>query len=283
MTLRQLIAEGRGRLTPVYGPSESTWLMRIIMEYLKGWNQVDLLTRADDEVSDYICEKASSIIDRLLRGEPIQYITGDTYWHGMTLKVTPDVLIPRPETSELVDIIATDRSASDLRVLDICTGSGCIAIALASSLSFPQVTGIDISDAALDVARENAALRKVKVTFLRADALKPIPFPDGSIDIIVSNPPYVLDSERTDMPSNVVGREPDLALFVPDSDPLKFYNPISREGFRVAAPGGSLYFEINPLEADGVKKTMEEAGWSDVEILLDIHGRKRFAKGHKLS
>ena len=180
MTLKQLLDNGRARLAPLYGQGEADWMMRIIMEYLKGWKQADLLLRADEEVSDFIAGKADAIIARLLDNEPLQYILGETYWHGMTLKVTPDVLIPRPETSELVDLITSENTAPDLNVLDVCTGSGCIAVALANTLPFAEVIGTDISDAALAVARENASLRKLKVGFIHSDALGQFPFDDGA-------------------------------------------------------------------------------------------------------
>lgn len=258
---------------------EADWMMRIIMEYLKGWKQADLLIRADEEVSDFIAGKADTIITRLLGNEPLQYILGETYWHGMTLKVTPDVLIPRPETSELVDLITSENTAPDLRVLDVCTGSGCIAVALANTLPFAKVTGTDISEAALDVARENACLRKLKVGFIHSDALGRFPFDDGSMDIVVSNPPYITESEKKEMEPNVLDHEPDIALFVPDSDPLRFYTAISREGLRVTPPGGRIYFEINPLFALQVSRMMTDTGWDDVQILPDMHGKQRFAKG----
>ena len=279
MTLRQLLDNGRARLALLYGQGEADWMMRIIMEYLKGWKQADLLLRADEEVSDFIAGKADAIIARLLDNEPLQYILGETYWHGMTLKVTPDVLIPRPETSELVDLITSENTAPDLNVLDVCTGSGCIAVALANTLPFAKVTGTDISDAALAVARENASLRKLKVGFMHSDALGQFPFDDGSMDIVVSNPPYITDSEKKEMEPNVLDHEPGLALFVPDADPLRFYTAISREGFRVTRPGGKIYFEINPLFARQVSRMMTETGWDDVQILPDMHGKQRFAKG----
>ena len=279
MTLRQLLDNGRARLAPLYGQGEADWMMRIIMEYLKGWKQADLLLRADEEVSDFIAGKADAIIARLLDNEPLQYILGETYWHGMTLKVTPDVLIPRPETSELVDLITSENTAPDLNVLDVCTGSGCIAVALANTLLFSRVTGTDISDAALAVARENASLRKLKVGFMHSDALGQFPFDDGSMDIVVSNPPYITESEKKEMEPNVLDHEPGLALFVPDADPLRFYTAISREGFRVTRPGGKIYFEINPLFARQVSRMMTETGWDDVQILPDMHGKQRFAKG----
>lgn len=275
-TLKQLLDSSRSRLTPVYGGSEASWLLRIIMEHLKGWNQVELLMRADKEVSDFLVSSVNAVLDRLLHHEPIQYIFGDTYWHGMTLKVSPDVLIPRPETEELVDLIVKDNQQSDLKVLDVCTGSGCIAVALAKFLNFPQVTAIDISQPALAIARENAALQKVKVTFETADALDLGKTLTGKYDIIVSNPPYVMESEKSAMDRNVLDHEPGLALFVPDSDPLKFYKAIATYAYTALEDNGRLYFELNPLTADVLRKWLSQSGWSDVTLLPDINAKTRF-------
>ena len=275
-TLKQLLDSSRSRLTPVYGGSEASWLLRIIMEHLKGWDQVELLMRADKEVSDFLVSSVNAVIDRLLHHEPIQYIFGDTYWHGMTLKVSPDVLIPRPETEELVDIIVKDNQQSDLKVLDVCTGSGCIAVALAKFMNFPQVTAIDISQPALAIARENATLQKVKVKFETADALDLGKTLTGKYDIIVSNPPYVMESEKSAMDSNVLDHEPALALFVPDRDPLKFYKAIATYAYTALDDKGRLYFELNPLTANALRSWMLQSVWSDVTFLPDINAKTRF-------
>ena len=275
-TLKQLLDSSRSRLTPVYGGSEASWLLRIIMEHLKGWDQVELLMRADKEVSDFLVSSVNAVIDRLLHHEPIQYIFGDTYWHGMTLKVSPDVLIPRPETEELVDIIVKDNQQSDLKVLDVCTGSGCIAVALAKFMNFPQVTAIDISQPALAIARENATLQKVKVKFETADALDLGKTLTGKYDIIVSNPPYVMESEKSAMDSNVLDHEPALALFVPDRDPLKFYKAIATYAYTALDDKGRLYFELNPLTANALRSWMLQSGWTDVTFLPDINAKTRF-------
>lgn len=281
MTLQQLINSTRSRLEPLYGRDEAEWMIRITMEHLKGWDRTELILRADREVSDFIADKVAAVTDRLVAGEPLQYILGDTYWHGMTLKVTPDVLIPRPETSQLVDIICDENKGDDLRVLDVCTGSGCIAIALASTLPFSAVTAVDISDKALAVARENAALRKVRVDYLKADALKPLPLREGSFDIVVSNPPYIAESEKKEMDKNVVDYEPALALFVPDDDPLRFYTPIALTAYRLLKPGGKLYFEVNSDYATDVACMLSGHGWDDAQVLIDLYGRKRFVTAHK--
>lgn len=275
-TLKQLLDSSRSRLTPVYGGSEASWLLRIIMEHLKGWDQVELLMRADKEVSDFTVSSVNAVIDRLLHHEPIQYIFGDTYWHGMTLKVTPDVLIPRPETEELVDLIVKDNRQSDLKVLDVCTGSGCIAVALAKCMNFPQVTAIDISQPALAIARENAALQKVKVKFETADALDLGKTLTEKYDIIISNPPYVMESEKSAMDSNVLDHEPALALFVSDRDPLKFYKAIATYAYTALEDKGRLYFELNPLTADVLSEWLSQSGWNDVTLLPDINTKTRF-------
>ncbi|MDE6378694.1 MAG: peptide chain release factor N(5)-glutamine methyltransferase, partial [Duncaniella sp.] len=229
MTYRQLIDSSINRLTPLYEPGEARWLVRIMMEHFTRMTRTDLMLRGDEEASQLLEEKVSAVIERLLRNEPIQYILGETYWHGLTLKVTPEVLIPREETSELIDIIADDCGGrSDLNVADLCTGSGCIAIALARVLPFSTVTATDISAGALVVARENASACKVKITFIQGDILRGVPLPDGSMDVIVSNPPYICRKEEIDMNANVLDYEPHLALFVPDDDPLCFYREIGR-------------------------------------------------------
>lgn len=284
MTISQYTRQCIGRLAPVYEPSEARWLMRITLEHLTGWSQTDLMLNADREASAPLTANVDTIIDRLLLNEPIQYILGSTYWHGLTLKVTPSVLIPREETSELVDLIERDYGqTTDLHVLDICTGSGCIAIALARSLPFASVTGSDISDDALAVARENATACKVKVNFIAEDALQTSSLPDATFDIIVSNPPYIAQSEDKLMEANVLDYEPHSALFVPDDNPLLFYKSISANGRRLAKAGGRLYLEINPLYCPQLCAMLTADGWADVQSIKDIHGKDRFVTARQPS
>lgn len=273
--------DARSRLAPVYGDGEARWMLRIVMEHVKGWDQTELAIRAADEVSDFIVGRVNEAVDFLLKGEPIQYIYGDTYWYGMTLKVTPDVLIPRPETEELVDLIVKENPASDLRVFDVCTGSGCIAVALAKALDFPVVDASDISDKALTVAKENASLQKVTVNFFKADALNLTDNSEERYDIIVSNPPYVMESEKAQMDRNVLDYEPALALFVPDDDALKFYKAIATFAKDTLSEKGRLYFELNPLTAEVLKKWMTAEGWNDVQALPDMYGKTRFMSARK--
>lgn len=277
LTLGSLCQATASRLAPTFGDSEARWMVRIIMQELKGYSRVDLAVKADAEVSDYLIGKVNSVVDRLLAGEPIQYIFEATEFYGLRLSVSPSVLIPRPETAELVDLIVRENGhRQDLRVLDVCTGSGCIAVALARNLPFSLVEAIDLSEDAISVARTNAAALKVKVDFRKADALRLLPEPSPRFDIIVSNPPYVLDSERAEMAPNVLDHEPHMALFVPDSDPLRFYTAIAAYATTALTPGGRLYFELNPLTADTLGAELRKGGWADVAVLPDTDSKRRF-------
>lgn len=281
--LKSVVAGIIQRLSPKYGTGEAREMSRIIFENLKGWNPVELAIRQDEPVSNFIIGKIEGIITRLLDDEPIQQIFGNTCFYGMKLKVTRDTLIPRPETAELVDIIVKENQQKDLRVLDAGTGSGCIAIALSRNLPFPQVTAIDISGKALEVASENAGNLHAHVDFLNVDILTLPAGLDGKVfDIIVSNPPYIAEKEKAAMERNVVDFEPASALFVPDSDPLRFYTALLRSADgALLAPGGRIYFEINPEYAADLKKEAENLGFIDVTLIRDTYGKLRFLTAKK--
>jgi release factor glutamine methyltransferase len=281
-TVGELVATLRRVLTPHYGSGEASALCSIILEESLRLKPVDVVMRREEQVLPESVLRIEKIVERLLRDEPIQYIYGHTQWYGAELKVTPDVLIPRQETSQLVDIIV-DRwgGRSDLRVMDVCTGSGCIAVTLARVLPFARVDAVDISEKALAVARENAALSRVKVNFACADALALARPKEACYDIIVSNPPYIPQRDSAAMAANVLDYEPHLALFVPDNDALKFYRPIVEYAATALVPGGMLYFELDPAGAEGVAECMRNAGLDDVELLRDYAGRVRFAVGRK--
>ena len=236
------------------------------------------------------------IIARLLHFEPIQYIFGHTLWCGLDLKVTPATLIPRPETAELVERIQntdrfTDRIQTDnasLRVLDIGTGSGCIAIALKKAHPEWQVTGIDISPEAIEVARENARRNNVEVDFQVADIfdsneeLVTGKWSNGKwFDIVVSNPPYICESEKSQMRRNVLDYEPETALFVPDDDPLKFYRRIAKLFSILSGMDrvGFLFFEINEAYPKEMEAMLQEEGYTDIKITNDIYGKPRIIEG----
>lgn len=265
----------RNSLIPLYGKGETEAIIRIIFHHLKNWNLTDILIHKEDELSPFIKGQIDEILERLLKYEPIQYITGEARFHGMELKIKPGVLIPRPETEELVDIIIDrNKERADLRILDVCTGSGCIALALARNLPFSKVTAIDISPLAIEVARENSNLLKTKIKIVEDDIFEWDPH--EKYDIIVSNPPYVLDKEALHMEKNVLNYEPHEALFVRDDDPLVFYERISDLSLECLAKNGELYFEINPLFADSLKKMLEKKGFSEVSIIRDSYGKERF-------
>lgn len=275
--LRQLL---RQRLTPKYGDREATAMSREIIMHLKGWSLTRLIADEEKEASDFVKQRANEILKLLMQYMPLQYALGETTFHGLTLKVRPGVLIPRPETEELVDLIVKENSASDLRVLDLCTGSGAIAVALARALPFCRMDAVDFSDKALEVARENAADLKVNVTFTLADVFK-LKLPPATYDIIVSNPPYVDRSEMSEMEPNVLDYEPHEALFVDDDTPLVFYEKICSLAATALKEGGRLYFEINPRHAAELKRLIGSSCFSDVTIIKDTHGKDRFASAIK--
>ncbi|MCM1504307.1 MAG: peptide chain release factor N(5)-glutamine methyltransferase [Muribaculum sp.] len=276
-TLKELFESLRLRLTPMYGAGEADAMTKIIVEDMLHYTPVDAVLRKDTTISAFMCGKIDKVVERLLSGEPLQYILGKARFYGADLRVTPAVLIPRPETEELVDIVVKEQGDKpDLKVLDLCTGSGCIAVTLARVLKFATVTGVDISADALEVAADNAHSSRVKVRWVLADVLTMLPSKSASYDIIVSNPPYVLESEKAEMEGNVLDYEPHLALFVPDSDPLEFYRPIADYASKVLAPGGRIYLEINPLSASSVADCLKSRGFKDVDIIRDISGKQRF-------
>lgn len=269
------------RLTPVVGEREARAMADEIILDVTGRNRLSIALNPDTPLEPESLSRIDSICQRVIAGEPLQYVLGYAYFAGLKIMVTPAVLIPRPETAQLVDMIVDNSdSISDLSVLDICTGSGCIALALARRLRFPHITAVDISPDALAVARDNADALNLNTTIgiQQADALNMPSSLSGPYDIIVSNPPYIARCERSDMDRRVLEHEPALALFVPDSDPLEFYRSIGKYAMEALAPGGSLYFEINPLFVEQLKKMLSTQGWADVEIIRDFTGRNRFAR-----
>lgn len=276
-SVAELNRECISRLEPSLGRREAEAVMRLLWEELKGYSPTDLIMKGDYKVSEYMLDKIRAAVGRVEAGEPVQYVVGRARFCGLDFEVTPAVLIPRPETAGLVDIIV-DRTGgrSDLRVTDLCTGSGCIAIALARALPFARVTAVDISPEALEVARRNGAALRTRVGWVCADILS-LPIPAApEADIVVCNPPYVLESERASMEQHVTDHEPALALFVPDSDPLRFYHAAARYAMTALSGGGRLYFELNPLTADRLAGELRHSGWEDVELLRDFAGAVRY-------
>jgi len=256
-----------------YGKAEAEELIyRLIDAYfdktrLEYW---DLTQTNLDLESPEIKNIFAQAINRLLQFEPVQYIVGHTFFLDYKLDVSPAVLIPRQETEELVAmIIANEKENRGLKILDIGTGSGCIPIALSSELDCKEVIGLDVSNDALEVAKANAQTNKSSVEFRNLDILSE-EIPKSTFDIIVSNPPYVLESDKKAMDKNVLNYEPGLALFVPDDSPLKFYIAIAEKSLAALVEGGRLYFEIHEKFGRKIKSLMEQMGYLKVEIHQDI-------------
>lgn len=267
-------------LEPLYGNGEARAITDYVLDVCFGLSKADILCGAVEEMTAEKTAELNKIFGRLMEGEPVQYVLGRAEFCGRWFSVRPGVLIPRPETEELCAWITADSKASaSPKVLDIGTGSGCIAITLQLDMPESNVTAWDISADALDVARENAQQLGANVNFVKQDALNAKP--EGEWDVIVSNPPYICEKEKKDMAVNVLEHEPHKALFVPDAAPLLFYRAITRLAVQTLNKGGRLYFEINPIYADDTCRMMRAEGMTAVELRSDMYGKQRMAKGVK--
>ena len=271
-------------LTSVYEDDEAQAVARMVYEVRFRLSLSDICIGKDTQLSADSQTQLEEIAQRLLNQEPVQYVLGETTFAGRTFKVTPDVLIPRPETAELCEWIDTSISPSGKRVLDIGTGSGCIAITLALAWPEADVTAWDISAEALAVAQENAEYLGARITFRQVDILMEAPASwegVGECHLIVSNPPYITAREATAMEHNVLDWEPHRALFVPDNDPLLFYRAIARYAQQALEPQGWLYFEINPLYADELHRLLDTMGYHHVETKKDQYGKQRMIRAQR--
>jgi release factor glutamine methyltransferase len=282
-------------LAQTYDEGEAKAIARMVYEVRFGLTLPDLLLGKDTQLSADQQEELQEIVRRLQKQEPVQYILGQAEFCGRTFHVAPGVLIPRPETEELCRWIvkeAKDKTSPQPSpkerepavkkhsILDIGTGSGCIAITLAAELPEAQVTAWDISEQALVIASDNARRLNVNVRFEQVDILhyQNTPPSPSSLSLVVSNPPYILNKERARMENNVLGYEPHLALFVPDDDPLLFYRAIATFGQKALKPGGSLYFEINPLCVAELQDLLRMMSYHDIETRCDEYGKQRMMK-----
>ena len=285
--MKNAILHIASQLQAAYPPDEAEALAWWIAEELSGQTRTELLFGCKDTT---FLRNTQTIIDRLLHFEPIQYIFGHTIWNGLDLKLTPATLIPRPETAELVERINNlqifKSSNPQIHLLDVGTGSGCIAIALKKAHPEWQVTGIDISPEAIAVARENALRNNVSVNFQVADIFsdeieETFTFHLSPFTLIVSNPPYICESEKKDMRPNVLNYEPASALFVPDSDPLLFYRRIASlfSSLEGRLGGVCIFFEINESYASELSAMLSGLGYTDIQITKDIYGKDRIIEG----
>ena len=267
------------QLSGIYPKSEINYLIRIILHEVCGLSTTDIALHKFSDLSDTQFANIIEITSRLRNHEPIQYILGKTEFYDIHLQVNPSVLIPRPETEELIDWILSEKK-SFRHILDIGTGSGCIAIALAKNISKSEVDAWDVSPAALETANGNAENNNVRINFSRVDILND-EIDYKTYDLIVSNPPYVAESEKQEMEANVLNFEPHLALFVPDSDPLLFYRKIADIAAKQLTSGGELFFEINRTKGSDVVSLLKQKGFTDVQLRKDLSGNERMIKAVK--
>ena len=309
-------------LTPLYDAGEAQAIVRTVLDVKYGMTLTDIICGKVNELSADEERKLEEIIIRLQKGEPVQYVLGEADFAGRTFHVEPGVLIPRPETAELCQWIEEDIAGKSTdspkdssedsskdspevspqatddarRILDICTGSGCIAITLGLNIPNSEVTGWDISEDALRIAQGNVEMMKAgNVRIEHQDALalrkaantteisasEPDSSPSKDWDLIVSNPPYICEKEKADMEKNVLEHEPSLALFVPDEDPLKFYRAIAEYASSALKSGGALYFEINPIYEKETREMLLKLDFKDIETKEDAFGKKRMMKAKK--
>lgn len=275
--MRQIIAYIKEELSSIYPDSEISSFTKIIVEHISK-RQFSPFLLDTLQLSEEQKEEIKCIVERLQIEEPIQHILGETEFYSLPFYVNKHVLIPRPETEELVELILNDCDTNmSLNILDIGTGSGAIAIALAANLPKARVEAWDISSEALKMARKNAERNKVDILFKEVDVLADI-FTDRKYDIIVSNPPYVLESEKAEMDRNVLDYDPHLALFVPDNEALKFYIRIADLARDLLVSSGKLYFEINRAKGENTKVMLDQLGYQDIKVIKDLSQNDRMVK-----
>ena len=288
-------------LTPLYDAGEAQAIVRTVLDVEYGMTLTDIICGKVNELSSDEERNLEEIITRLQNGEPVQYVLGEADFAGRTFHVEPGVLIPRPETAELCQWIEKDVSSLEAddpkQILDICTGSGCIAITLGLTIPNSEVTGWDISEDALRIAQGNVEMlkaRNVRIEYQDAlmlpkaaeaaeisEAAEAESSLSKSWNIIVSNPPYICEKEKADMEKNVLEHEPSIALFVPDEEPLKFYRAIAEYASSALKSEGALYFEINPIYEKETREMLEELGFKDIKTKEDAYGKKRMMKAMK--
>lgn len=270
----------RQSLRDIYPPEEVKALSMLICCDMLGLDALDIYMGKDIILSECKQRELENIIIRLQKNEPIQYIRGFAEFCGRKFKVAPGVLIPRPETAELVELIVKENPEAR-RILDIGTGSGCIAISLDKSLWKAEVEAWDISGEALAIARQNNEALDAHVTFVQRDVWSEECEAEGAYDIIVSNPPYVTEAEKGEMEANVLEWEPEQALFVPDEDPLRFYRRIAGLGRKLLLPEGKLYFEINQAYGEETARMLEMNQYHEVRVIKDIFGKDRIVTANR--
>jgi release factor glutamine methyltransferase len=278
--IRNAFHQTLAKIALIYHEPEATSLMELVFRHLLNSSRFELYQKFDTNLSNSQQISLNEIVFELQNHKPLQYILGETEFYGLIFKVGPGILIPRQETEELVAWIISDNdSNTHSRMLDIGTGSGCIAVSLAKNLPFALIDAIDVSDKALSYAHENALLNSCSINFQNEDIFKFIPEEIPVYDSIISNPPYVPESDKNYMQPNVLDYEPGLALFVPDNDPLIFYQKILEYALLAGKPAGKVYFEIHEKFGEEIRQLLSLKGFENIIIRKDIHGKDRMASG----
>lgn len=279
-TVKESFQHFQHLISTTYDADEARSISQLVFKELLGYNTIQLILNENELIPASLFEQLDHIAFLVNESQPIQYILGVEEFMGLTFKVNPSVLIPRPETEELVEWIIKDiKNQNHLNIVDIGTGSGCIAISLKKHLTNANVTAIDISEDALKTATLNSNMNKTDVQFLKVDILNQAL--NSTYDVIVSNPPYVLETEKLQMHRNVLDFEPSTALFVPDTDPLLFYKRIVSLAYAHLNHSGCVYFEINESYAEQTLALFPDEDWYEKESRKDFRGKDRFVKARK--
>lgn len=281
-TVADIIHSFNTDLKDIYPPDEIKGFILWSFQHVCGFSPIDLSIKKNESIENNKTKVLLTIIEKLKLNQPIQYILGETEFYGLRIKVNEDVLIPRPETEELVDWIIKENKNQEISILDIGTGSGCIAIALKKNIPSSAIIAIDVSSDALNLAKENAILNNVEIDFRKVNILdknewKILP----GIDIIVSNPPYILEKEKTLMEKNILEFEPHLALFVPDDDALLFYRNIIEFASDKLKPNGRICFEINEEMGKAISNLLSANNFKNIIVKKDLRGKDRMVKSEK--
>lgn len=277
-TIKEITSLIKDQLSPLVGDNEARHFIWLLFDYLRSYSPTDLILKEQEMLDTTEIVFINQALDRLIKGEPIQYVLGQTEFMGLPFKVDTRVLIPRPETEELVEWILSEVINERVNVLDIGTGSGCIPIAIKKILSRAKVVAWDVSVDALNVSKENAVINKVDVDFIEEDVFNPKIINQAYFDIVVSNPPYVTNKEKAMMAANVLDNEPHLALFVSDDEPLVFYRAIASLSKNILKPGGKLYFEINQAYGKEVVEMLNNECFVNIILRKDLSGRDRMVR-----
>ena len=282
MTVSALVNLFRQELVPVYGKREVEQFIALAFQEVMGYSKVDIIMNGENAIPNKLAERFFTILEDLKESKPIQYILGKTVFYGLPIQVDKHVLIPRPETEELIHWILKDEWKDDTVIIDLGTGSGCIALALKDQLKTPKVYGADVSIEALNVAKQNALKNDLQIDFFQFDILSQESLNFMKFDLIVSNPPYVRISEKEWMEKNVLDHEPHPAIFVEGDDPLVFYRRIIDLAEGHLNKKGKLFFEINEAYGAEILQLLKDRGYKNVTLKKDFNGRDRMVSGGKV-